>query len=59
MHICKTCGESDISKFRIRATSNRPYGSCRSCNNDKYRDKRTEYYRSDKGKAIKAASDRK
>jgi hypothetical protein len=59
MHVCKTCGESDISKFGIHSASKKPYGFCRPCRNDRYRSKQSEYYSTDKGKAIKAKSDKK
>lgn len=59
MNICKSCGESDLSKFGIHSASKKPHGWCRPCRNDRYRSKQTEYYNSEKGKVVKAKSDKK
>jgi len=59
MHVCKDCGETDITKFGIRSTSKKPYNYCRPCRNNRNRETSKTYYSSEKGKSIKAASDKK
>ena len=59
MCICKTCGETDISKFGIHSTSKKPHGYCRKCRNARHRDKAKEYYSSERGRTIKSSSDKK
>jgi hypothetical protein len=59
MHYCKSCNETDLSKFGVHSTSKKPHGYCRVCRNSRYIEKSREYYQSDKGKCIKAKSDKK
>lgn len=59
MHICKECGETDLSKFGVHSVSKKPHGYCRKCRNERYRETSKRYYSSGNGKEVKAKSDKK
>lgn len=59
MHKCKNCGEKDLDKFGIHATSKRPYGYCKVCRYARHKETSKKYFSSIKGKAVKAVSDKK
>lgn len=59
MHTCKNCGETDLSKFGLHSTSKKPHGYCRKCRNERHKVKSKEYLSTDKGRTMKALSDKK
>ena len=59
MHVCKNCGETDLTKFGLHSTSKKPHGYCKPCRNARHKATSQKYYSTDKGKAVKASSDKK